>query len=358
MGSTRNRRSVWHSKGQHADEGGARGADGVVAALPGPGGRRRLLAGAAGVGASSLLLRWTGARAADGPLRIVVGYPPGGASDRAARLVAERLQARTGSSVIVENKTGAGGRLSAQLVKSTPANQPTLLMANPALMVVAPLVFKDNGYDARRDFVPVAHVTDYDFGIAVGPAVPVREVSHLLAWLRANPTQANFGVPATGSLPHFFALMLAKKANVEGQVVGYRGSGPLATDLIGGQVPVAIDTLDVLATLHDAGRLRVLASSGAKRSGLLPAVPTLRESGIDIEATGWNALFAPATMPATAVQHWSKAIRDVMNEPATRKAFVEAKMDPVAADAAETAERLRRYRAQWEPVVRDSGFEG
>lgn len=332
--------------------------DVALSARSGESRRRQLLAGGAGLGVSAWLSPWSGAVASDGPLRIVVGYPPGGASDRAARLVAERLQARIGSPVVVENKTGAGGRLSAQLVKATPAGQPTLLMANPALMVVAPIVFKDNGYDARRDFVPVAHVTDYDFGIATGPAVPVREVSHLLAWLRANPTQANFGVPATGSLPHFFGLMLAKQAGVQGQVVGYRGSGPLATDLIGGQIPVAIDTLDVLATLHDAGRLRVLASSGAKRSVLLPAVPTLRESGIDIEATGWNALFAPSSMPAAAVQRWSKAIRDVMKEPATRKAFVEAKMDPVSADAAETAERLRRYRAQWEPVVRDSGFEG
>ena len=320
--------------------------------------RRRVLAGVAGAGAATLLGPWPGAVAADGPLRIVVGYAPGGASDRATRLIAERLQARTGSAVIVENKAGAGGRLSAQLVKAASPSQPTLLMANPALMVVAPLVFKDNGYDAQRDFVPVAHLTDYDFGVAVGPAVPVREVSHLLAWLRANPSQANFGVPATGSLPHFFALMLAKKASVEGQVVGYRGSGPLATDLIGGQVPVAIDTLDALASLHDSGRLRILASSGAKRSGLTPAVPTLRESGIEIEATGWNALFAPSTLPAATVQRWSKTIRDVMKEPATRQAFVDAKMDPVAADAAETAERLRRYRAQWEPVVRDSGFEG
>ena len=147
----------------------------------------------------------------EGPLRIVVGYAPGGSSDRVARIVGEKLQAKLGIPVIVENKTGAGGRLAAQQVKATPAGQSVLMLANPAVMVVAPLVFKDSGYDPERDFTAVSHVNDYEFGLAVATAVPVRELSHLLAWLRSNPEKANFGVPATGSLPHFFALMTGKK---------------------------------------------------------------------------------------------------------------------------------------------------
>lgn len=137
-------------------------------------------------------------------LRIVTGFAPGGATDRVARIVGDKLAAKLGITVVVDNKTGAGGRLAAQQVKSTPANQHVLMLANPAVMVVAPLVFKDNGYDPDRDFVPVSHVNDYDFAVCVGAAVPVKELSHLIAWLRANPAQANFGVPATGSLPHFF----------------------------------------------------------------------------------------------------------------------------------------------------------
>ena len=320
--------------------------------------RRTLLLGVGGAALGAGFAAWSPASRAAPPLRIVVGYAPGGASDRAARIVAERLQARTGTSVVVENRTGAGGRLAAQIVKATPADQPTLMIGNPAVMVVAPLVYKDNGYDAERDFVPVSQVSDYDFAIAVGPAVPVSEISHLIAWLRANPKLANFGVPATGSLPHFFGLMLAKQAGVEPQIVGYRGSSPLATDLIGGQLPVAVDTLDTLITLHEAGKLKILASSGAKRSELSPTIPTLKESGIDVVATGWNTLFAPASMPAAEIGRWSKAVQEVMREPETRKAFVGVKMTPVAADAAETARELKRYRAQWEPVIRDSGFEG
>ena len=310
--------------------------------------------------ASAASLGWLTSRAhaqADTTLRLVVPYAPGGSSDRAARLVADKLGPKLGQTVVVENRTGAGGRLAAQQLKSAPASQNVLMLANPAIMVVAPLVFKDNGYDADKDFQPVSQVSDYEFGLAVAQAVPVKQLSHLLAWLRSNPAQANFGVPATGSLPHFFALMTAEKADVKGQVVGYRGSGPLITDLIGGQVPVAFDTLDTLLPQHEGGKLRILASSGAQRSSFAKDIPTYRESGLDLVATGWNAFFAPAAMPREQVQRLSAAIRDVMNDPDTRRRFADAKMTPVASTAAQTAAMLKAYRAQWAPVVRKSGYQ-
>jgi tripartite-type tricarboxylate transporter receptor subunit TctC len=297
------------------------------------------------------------AQTPEGPLRIVVGYAPGGSTDRVARIVGDKLQAKLGVNVIVENKTGAGGRLAAQQVRATPAGQNVLMVGNPAVIVVAPLVFKDNGYDAERDFVPVSHVNDYEFGLAVATAVPVRELSHLLAWLRANPEKANFGVPATGSLPHFFALMTGEKAGVKAQVVGYRGSGPLVTDLIGGQVPVAVDTFETLLPQHDGGKLRILASSGAKRSAHAPGVPTFKEAGLDLVATGWNAFFAPASMPKERVERYAKAIREVMSDPDTQRKFHDAKMTPVVATQAQTQAMLKGYRAQWAPVVQKSGYQ-
>ncbi|HVZ42461.1 MAG TPA: Bug family tripartite tricarboxylate transporter substrate binding protein [Ramlibacter sp.] len=297
------------------------------------------------------------AQGASGPLRIVVGYAPGGSTDRVARIVGDKLATRLGVTVVVDNKAGAGGRLAAQQVKATPAGQDVLMVGNPAVMVVAPLVFKDNGYDPERDFVAVSHVNDYEFGVAVGAAVPVRELSHLIAWLRANPEKANFGVPATGSLPHFFALMLGDKAGVKAQVVGYRGSGPLLTDLLGGQVPVAIDTFETQLPQHEAGKIRVLAVSSAKRDPLAPDVPTFRESGIDLVATGWNAFFAPSTMPAQRVARFATAIREVMQDPDTQRRFAELKMTPVVSTQAQTQAMLKAYRAQWAPVVRKSGYQ-
>jgi tripartite-type tricarboxylate transporter receptor subunit TctC len=293
----------------------------------------------------------------DNTLRIVVPYAAGGSSDRAARIVAEKLGQHLGQPVIVENKTGAGGRLAAQQLRSATANQNVLMLANPAIMVVAPLVFKDNGYDPDKDFQPVSQVSDYEFGLAVSTAVPVKELKHLLAWLRSNPEKANFGVPATGSLPHFFALMMGEKAQIPAQVIGYRGSAPLISDLIGGQVPVAFDTLDTLLPQHEGGKLRILASSDAKRSPFAKEVPTFREAGLDLVATGWNALFAPASTPPDRVAKLGAAVQAVMKDPDTQRKFLDAKMTPVASTPAQTADMLKRYRAQWAPVVQKSGYQ-
>lgn len=297
------------------------------------------------------------AQAQEAPLRIIVGYAPGGSSDRVARIVADKLQAKLGSPVIVENRTGAGGRLSAQAVKAAPANQPALLLANPAVMLVAPLVFPDAGYDAERDFRPVSHVNSYEFGVAVSAAVPVRELPHLVAWLRANPDKANFGVPATGSLPHFFGLMVGDAAKVSAEVVGYRGSAPLLNDLIGGQVPVAFDTFDTLLPQHEAGKIRILAVSSAKRSPLDAKIPTFKEGGLDLAATGWNTFFAPMSMPKAQAERLAGLIYDVMKDPDTRRKFEAAKMEPVASTMAQTEAMLKAYRAQWAPVVQRSGFK-
>jgi tripartite-type tricarboxylate transporter receptor subunit TctC len=271
--------------------------------------------------------------------------------------VADKLQAKLKVSVVVENKTGAGGRLAAQQVKATPVGKNVLMLANPAVMVVAPLVFKDNGYDPERDFVPVSQVNNYEFALAVSTAVPVRELSHLIAWLRANPEKANFGVPATGSLPHFFALMTGEKAQVNAQVIGYRGSAPLMTDLIGGQVPVAFDTFDTVLPQHESGKLRILAVSGDKRSPLAPHIPTFKEAGLNLVATGWNTFFAPASMPQEKVQALAQAITEVMQDPDTQRKFSDAKMNSVVTTQAQTQAMLKDFQKLWAPVVQRSGFQ-
>lgn len=326
--------------------------------------RRRFLRGAAGALVFTGLLAGLAATAQaqpapalDGPLRIVVGYAPGGATDRVARIVGDKLAVRLGVPVIVENKSGAGGRLAAQQTKATPANQNVLMLANPAVMVVAPLVFKDNGYDVERDFVAVSHVNSYDFALAVSPSMPARDLAQLLEWMRANPKQANFGVPATGSLPHFFALMAGEKAGVTTQVIGYRGSAPLLNDLLGNQVPAAVDTLDTVLAQHEAGKVRILAISGAQRSVFAPGIPTFKEAGLDLAATGWNTFFAPASMPKEKVARLASAIHAVMQDPETTGRFKDAMMVPVVSTQAQTASMLKAYQAQWAPVVQQSGYQ-
>lgn len=317
--------------------------------------RRMLIATALATLGSAALPSF--AQPLDSTLRLMVPYAPGGSSDRAARLVADKLAPLVGVNVIVENKPGAGGRLAAQSLKTMRADQNVVLLANPAIMVVAPLVYKDVGYDPEVDFQPVSYVTQYEFGVAVSDAVPVRELSHLFAWLRANPEKANFGVPATGSLPHFFGLMVSEQAKVKGEIVGYKGSAPLINDLLGGQIPVAFDTLDTLLPQQEGGKLRILATSGSKRSPFSPDIPTFKEAGLDLAADGWNAFFAPASMPPARVSQLANAIAAVMKDPDTRRRFTESRLDPVSSTPEQTRAMLKAYRAQWAPVVQKSGYQ-
>jgi tripartite-type tricarboxylate transporter receptor subunit TctC len=189
----------------------------------------------------------------------------------------------------------------------------------------------------------------------VGAAVPVREFRHMIAWVTANPEKANLGVPATGSLPHFFALMIAQAAGTQTPVIGYRGSAPLVQDLVGGHIPVAIDAIDSVLPLHEAGKVRILATSGDKRS--IPGVPTLRESGFDIVATGWNVLYARADMPAERVAQLSREVSAIMQQPAVREKFSIAKAEPVSSTVAQTKSMLSAYKAQWVPVIQKSGLK-
>ena len=195
------------------------------------------------------------ADALNGPLTLVVGYAAGGSTDRAARVIAEHLGAKLGVAVTVDNRAGDGGRLAAQQVSRTPAGQNVLMLANPAVMVVAPIVFKNGGYDPDKDFVPVSQVTSYDFALAVGPTMPLDRVMFLVSWLWAHPQDTKFGVPATGSLPHFFGLMLGDALSIKPQIMGYKGSAPLLADLVAGKLPIAIDTLDSLYPQHVAGKV-------------------------------------------------------------------------------------------------------
>ncbi len=288
-------------------------------------------------------------------LRLVVPYPPGGGSDRSARIVAEVLQQRQGQPVVVENIVGAGGRLALRQVVAMPASANVLVLVNPALMVVAPLVYKNNGYDPDKDFQPVSQVSRYEMSAAVGAAVPVREYRHLLAWMKANPEKASLGVPATGSLPHFFALMMAQGAGIKPEVIGYKGSSPLLTDLMGGHVPVAIDALDSHLTQHEAGKIRILATSGAKRA--LPNVPTFKEAGLDVVATGFNTFYAKAGMPAERAAALSREIKAVMLIPDVQQKFVVLKAEAVAADQAASRAEVEAFKKLWVPAIRQANLQ-
>ncbi len=312
-----------------------------------------LSATAAAIGTSALP---SFARAQDNVLRLIVPYPAGGSSDIGARIIAPELATKLGRNVIVENMTGAGGRVAMQNLKKMANDVDALVLVNPALIVIQPETLKDVGYNVDADFQAVTQVSQYEMAVAVGAAVPVREVNHLLAWMRANAEKANFGVPATGSIPHFFALMMAEAAKVKAPVVGYRGSAPLLTDLVGGHVPVAIDALDSLLAQHEGGRIRILATSGEKR--IIANIPTLKESGINLSALGWNSFYAKASMSTAKVELYAKEIAEVMKMKSVRDKFLAAKiLDPNSVSLADTRKNIAAFKKQWVPVIRASGLK-
>jgi tripartite-type tricarboxylate transporter receptor subunit TctC len=305
-------------------------------------------AGLIGTGVSS-------AQEIKGPIKIVVPYPAGGGSDVVARLIADKMKDSLGQTVIVENKPGAGGRIGTEYAKGQPADGTTLLVVNPALFVVAPVVFSKLTYNPDTDFAPVSLITTYQFCVSVPPTSEVKDVKGLIEWIKKNPNQANYGSPAAGSLPHFFGLMIGKAAGVEMVHSSYNGSGPLVTALIGGQIPMGVDAYDAQSAYHP-DKIRILATAGTTRKK--PDIPTFKEQGFpEIEGEGWNAIVVPAKTPKPVIDKLSAAIVKAIRSPDVVAKIQSLGNDAVGTTPAEFAAILKKDRERWVPVIKASGFK-
>ena len=291
------------------------------------------------------------------PVKILVGFPPGGSADATARLIAEKMSASMGSPVIVENRPGAGGRIAAQAVKDAAADGNTLMLVPMAVMVVQPVVFKSIKYDTTKDFTPIGNAVTFPLALAAGPATPAKTMPELVTWLKANPSQANYGSPATGSLPHFLGEMLGQSVGMKMQHVPYQGGAPLMTALLGGQLPIGFDTPLEFAENHRAGKLRILAVSSPQRMTQFPEVPTLRESGLNIDASAWFGVFGPPGMRAARVDALSGAMQAALKAPDVIAKLSNLGLLAVPENSADMAKRLAADKARWEPVIKATGFQ-
>ena len=292
-----------------------------------------------------------------GPVRLMVGFAPGGSSDLAARIIADKLKDVLGAPVVVDNKAGAGGRIAAEALKNAPPDGNTLLLTPIVVPVLAPLLFTNLPYDANKDFAPVMHVANYQLAMSAGSNPPAKSLAELTAWLKTNPSKASFGSPAPGSLPHFFGLMVGRSIGVDMQHVAYKGGAPLHTDLIGGQIPVGIDALSDCIEQHRGGRLRIVATSGAARSPLLPDVPTFKELGYPIEGDGWTAIYAPGGTPRPIVDRLNRALQDVIRQPDVHQKLTNLGFEITATSPDQLAAIMRADTAKWRPVIQASGFK-
>jgi tripartite-type tricarboxylate transporter receptor subunit TctC len=298
-----------------------------------------------------------GVRAQPASIRVLVGFAPGGSVDALALMTADAVAAATGRVAVVENKAGAGGRLALDLVKAAAPDGDTLLVAPQGPMTLFTHVFKQRlGYDPARDFTPITRLVTGDFALTLGPMAPAKDLAGFRDWLRTAGAGATYASPGAGTLPHFVGVSVAQKLGTPMTHVPYQGSAKSMIDLAGGNVASAVSPVTEALELHKAGRVRIVATTGATRSTFVPEVPTFKELGIDLEVPLWFAVYGPAGIPPATVARLRAAIdrgfgtREA-GERLAKLGLVAAPLDPSAMEALR-----QRESAMWGPVVAASGF--
>jgi tripartite-type tricarboxylate transporter receptor subunit TctC len=283
------------------------------------------------------------------PIRLIVPYPPGGSTDPAARLIASEIGPRLGQSVVVENRAGAAGAIGTEAAARAAPDGYTLLF-HTSVISTDPTLKKNAPYDVKRDLAPVTLAVTGPYLLVVNPALPVRTVGELIAYAKANPGKLSFGSAGQGSSGHLIGELFKKAAGIEMVHVPYKGGGPSIVGLVGNEVQLVFDTFSGSRALAESGKLRAIAVTSASRSGLMPDVPTVSESGLkDFSAVYWLGVFAPAKTPAAVIDKIHGSIKQALESPSVRARTLEQGNVPQALGPAEFARILdadiQRYRA-------------
>ena len=293
------------------------------------------------------------------PIKLVAGYPAGGSADAQARLLATKLGEVLRQPVIVENRPGAAGSLSADIVAKAPADGYTVLLAASSIFAINPWLYKKLAFDVQRDFTLVGQVASFQSVVAVPVASPYKTLADVMADARAHPGKVSYGSPGSGTAAHLSAELLRSVSHAQIVHVPYKGDAPLLSDLVGGQVPLAFVNMQPSLPLIEAGKLRVLAVTGAKRSPVLPQVPTIEEQGYPgTGVNGWSGLAVRAGTPPAIVSKFSTALRDVLRNPDLRDKLIAQASEPHYADSAEFTRFAAAERERFGRVIRESGITG
>ena len=292
----------------------------------------------------------------DKPVKILIGFPPGGPLDAHARLLADRLSQVLGQPVVIDYKAGAGGTVGAEFVAKSAPDGYTLLMANTGTMVINPAVYTKLGYQTLKDFAPVARTAQQPLALVVNPNVPAKTVQDLVALAKAKPGQLNYGSAGNGGISHLVPEMFKTATGVFIVHIPYRGSAPAFTDLLGGQVQVMAESIPQASQYVKQGKLRALAVTGRERNAALPDTPTFAEAGIKgLDVVGFYGVLAPAGTPKDVVAKLSDAFRQTLETPDIRTRMVQQGADPAFLPADAFAGYLAAQMPVWAKAVKDSG---
>lgn len=293
------------------------------------------------------------------PLRLLVGYSPGGATDVIARLLGVHMRAASAAMVTVENVPGASGRLALLALKRSKPTDHMAVLTPDFPLTLFPHLYRRLGYEPMADFVPVTTCGVSDFALSVGSGVPatVTTLTDYIRWCKAHPSQALYASPAPGSTPHFTGVMLAKATGVELTHVAYKGGTQALQDVLGGQVPASINPIGEVLPHLASGKMRVLATSGTQRSRFLPAVPTFSEQGFkDVVARSWMGLMAPAGASAQERVVLEKSVAEALRSAAVVEGLGKFGVEPFAISGRDFAALLQQDLKRWGPIIKASGF--
>jgi tripartite-type tricarboxylate transporter receptor subunit TctC len=322
--------------------------------------RRQFVQSAAALGALATLPFAARAQALD-QVKIINGFPAGGTADATSRRIGERLggTAFSKNAAVVENKPGAGGRIACEVVKAAAPDGATLLLTPFSCTAIYPHIYSKLSYDPFKDLAPVSIAAIMTHALTVGPMVPasVKTVKDYLAWAKANPDKANYGSPAAGSTPHFLGALLGLQNNVDLKHVPYRGSAPAVADMLGGTLAsTSTPTGDALAN-HRAGKVRILATSGAQRTPFTPDVATYAEQGFaDLTTEEWFGFYVPARTPANVIANANAAINAALKEKSVIDSLALMGLVAQGSTAAEMDRSQHAENVRWGPLVKKIGF--
>ncbi len=321
--------------------------------------RRHLIRSASATALLAAIGQQASAQAQIDTLKIVTGFAAGGTSDNTCRRVGARLTGGYAKTVVVENRTGAGGQIAIQYVKGQPADGTVLLQSPTSMFTIYPHIFKKLPYDPLADVTPVSLACVFDFGFAVGPLVPasVKSLADFVAWAKANPSLANYGSPAAGSTPHFVGALLGIKAGIDLKHAAYRGTQPAMQDLLGGQIAAVSGPVGDITQHLASGKVRILATSGAKRNRFAPEVPTFAEQGYpDLTHSEWFAFWLPPKTDGALVTRMNAALREALASKEVIDGLAVFGLEALSSSPAELAALLKADTAKWAPIVKTIGF--
>ena len=317
--------------------------------------RRLLLAGAALPIAGPSLAQQPAPAWPTRPLRMIIGFAPGGPTDIVARVVAQRLSEQIGQSVVVDNKPGAGGNLAADLAAKAAPDGHTLFY-NTSAITIAPSLYGKVPYDTLRDFVPVSTTATNAMIVMVHPSVPARTIQEFVAYAKANPGKLNYGSSGTGTITHLASAALGSALGLQMTHVPYKGSAPALVDTAAGVVQLMTDTVNSALPYVKDGRLRALAVTMPRRLAVLPDVPTLAETVLPgMEMSAWQGVVLPAGTPQPIVQRLNAELRRVLAHEETRQKLIAQGTEILGSTPEEYAAYLRTELARWSKVVAETG---